>query len=565
MPIFMASDRYSMTAKPVRKTPVVQTPAWQKDIPRYLAFLIVLCFLLIRIGFREIPIERDEGSYAYMGQLVMKGEVPYRDFYEMKPPALYYTYGVLSALSGGDVVIMHIWMALLVSMGGMLLFYLVRRWLDAGAGVIATLAYLVLAMTPYASGFSIQAEHLVAFFVIAGLLALTRGVQAGNRLMILLAGVLLCYGLLIKQNGLFFALLAMTLVPAFHLSENRSQWLSNSVRDGLWLAAGAMVPMLGFGLLMAIQGTLSDFWFWIVDYPQAYTSKIDWVMGRNLLENSLSRMYDGYAAYWIMGLAGAAGIWLAPIAWYKKWAVTGFLLMAILSVMPGKRFYGHYFLHFIPALAIGAAGLVFAVSEWGSRLLPSMKNWLAPALAVILMMTTLAAHEAYYFRPNFNKILRQTYGSNPFPESRKLADFLSARYQKGDGLLVLGSEPQLYAYTQAECPTRHHFMGFLLKNHPKEKEWQQEVIDAVEAKPPKYVVWVQHPLSWLPSPEADQNIINWGWSLIHRDYTPIAWYDQTEGQSFSSIEGAEAASYQARSKQYMVLLERTSGASGPPD
>ena len=180
-----------MTAKPVRKTPEAQTPAWQKDIPRYLAFLIVLCFLLIRIGFREIPIERDEGSYAYMGQLVMKGEVPYRDFYEMKPPALYYTYGVLSALSGGDVVIMHIWMALLVSMGGMLLFYLVRRWLDAGAGVIATLAYLVLAMTPYASGFSIQAEHLVAFFAIAGLLALTRGVQAGNRLMILLAGVLL--------------------------------------------------------------------------------------------------------------------------------------------------------------------------------------------------------------------------------------------------------------------------------------------------------------------------------------------------------------------------------------
>lgn len=175
IPIFMASDRYPMTAKPVRKTPEAQTPAWQKDIPRYLAFLIVLCFLLIRIGFREIPIERDEGSYAYMGQLVMKGEVPYRDFYEMKPPALYYTYGVLSALSGGDVVIMHIWMALLVSMGGMLLFYLVRRWLDAGAGVIATLAYLVLAMTPYASGFSIQAEHLVAFFAIAGLLALTRG------------------------------------------------------------------------------------------------------------------------------------------------------------------------------------------------------------------------------------------------------------------------------------------------------------------------------------------------------------------------------------------------------
>lgn len=552
-----------MKAKSVRKASAEHIPFWQKDIPRNLAFLIVLLFLFIRIGFRDIPIERDEGSYAYMGQLVMKGEVPYRDFYEMKPPALYYSYGVLSALSGGDVVLMHVWMALLIAFGAMLLFYLVRRWMDAGSGLIATLAYLVLAMTPYASGFSIQAEHLVAFFAIAGLWALTRGLQKGSRQLILLAGFLLCYGLLIKQNGLFFALLAMTLVPAFHASENKTQWFSNSIRDGLWLAVGALIPIIGFGLLMTIQGTLTDFWFWIVEYPQAYTSKIDWEMGRNLLENSLSSMYDGYAAYWILGVAGAVGIWLAPLAWYKKWAVTGFFLMAILSVLPGKRFYGHYFLHFFPALAVGVAGLVFVASTWVGRLLPSLKLWLGPVLSVVLVLTTLGAHEAYYFRPNFTKILRQTYGSNPFPESRKMADFLSARYQEGDGLLVLGSEPQLYAYTQAECPTRHHFMGFLLKNHPKEKAWQQEVIDAVEAHPPKYVVWVQHPLSWLPSPEADQSIINWGWSLIHSDYTPIAWYDQTDGRSFSSIEGDDAATYQAQSKQYMVLLERTARATTP--
>ena len=67
-----------MTAKPVRKTLKHKHQPGRKDIPRYLAFLIVLCFLLIRIGFREIPIERDEGSYAYMGQLV-KGRF-YRDF-----------------------------------------------------------------------------------------------------------------------------------------------------------------------------------------------------------------------------------------------------------------------------------------------------------------------------------------------------------------------------------------------------------------------------------------------------------------------------------------------------
>lgn len=545
-----------MSAKQVQKKIATPAASWIGKVPRYLTMGVIILFLFIRIGFRDIPIERDEGSYAYMGQLLLKGEIPYKDFYEMKPPALYYSYAVLSALSGGDISMMHVWMALFLAIGGMLLFYLVRRWLDDGAGLIATLSYMVLAMMPFASGFSIQAEHMVAVFAIAGLWALTRGLQKATPLMILVAGLLLCWGLLIKQNGLFFAFLGMTLVPAFHLAENKTQWIKNSGRDGLWLAMGALIPLLGFGVLMMIQGTWQDFWFWIVEYPQAYTSKIDWTLGKTLLENSLKRMYDGHELYWILGIAGAFLVWLTSISWYKKWAVTGILLVAALSVMPGKRFYGHYFLHFIPALAIGVGATAFVLSQAAKRWMPSIQYWLAPVLALALLLPTMSKHDGYYFRPNFTKILRQTYGTNPFPESRDLADYLNKRYQPGDGLLVLGSEPQLYAYTQAECPTRHHFMGFLLKNHPNEKEWQQEVIDDVTANPPKYAVWVQHPLSWLPAEGADQGVINWGWGLIRREYIPIAWYDQVDKWSYTVIEGDEARNYQSKGEQYMVLLER---------
>ena len=355
--------------------------------------------------------------------------------------------------------------------------------------------------------------------------------------MILLAGVLLCYGIADQAEWTLFAQ-AMTLVPAFHLSENRSQWLSNSVRDGA-LVSGEVLwfPCLVLTLDGHGRGTLSDFWFWIVDYPQALYLQDRLGHGRNLLENSLSGCMMAMRLIGSWGLAGAAGICWLRSPWYKKWAVTGFLLMAILSVMPGKRFYGHYFLHFIPALAIGAAGLVFAVSEWGQSSLPSMKNWLAPALAVILMITTLAAHEAYYFRPNFNKILQQTHGSNPFPESRKLADFLSARYQEGDGLLVLGSEPQLYAHTQAECPTTTSFHG-VSPEEPSQRERMAagshrcsggqtpEVCGMGPASPELAAITGS-------GPEYHQL----GWSLIHRDYTPIAWYDQTEGQSFQQHRG----------------------------
>lgn len=492
-----------------------------------------------------------------MGHLLLQGGVPYVDFYEMKPPGLFYSYALLSGLSGGDLGWMHVWMAVLLLAGGMFTFYLVRSWLDDGAGVVAALAYAALTMTSYASGFSIQAEHLVGFFAVAGLWALTRGLQSQRMPFMLLAGALLCYGLLIKQNGLFFALLSILLVGAYHFSENRSQWIRNSLRNGGWLAAGAAIPAVLFGALLIVQGNFSEFWFWNVEYPKSYTSTITWELGRTLLETGLKRMYAEQQVLWLLGGAGILLIWLSRISLWKKVAVTGFLLMAAISVTPGKRFYGHYFLHFFPALAVSAGAAVFVLGEWlGKFTGPTVRKVFAPAAAMVMLLLILAQNSPYYFSPNFTQILRQTYGSNPFPESRLLADYLSPRYEKGDGLIVFGSEPQIYAYTLAESPTRHHFMGFLLKNHPREGEWQQEVVQALTNDPPKYAVWVQHPLSWVPAQGADQMIYSWGWQFITRNYTPIAWYDQVDRRTFEVVEGERAPGYQARGENYLILLER---------
>lgn len=539
------------------KSTVVTVPEWLAQAPFWIMVVILISFTFIRIVFKDIPIERDEGSYAYMGHLLLQGGTPYIDFYEMKPPGLYYSYALLSGLSGGDLAMMHVWMAILLAIGGWCMFVFVSKIAEKGAAVMAVLAWCALGLTASSSGFSIQAEHLVGFFAVMGLAFLVWGLRENRKWLVLAAGAALCYGLLIKQNGLFFALLSITIVPIFHKTENPGGWIKNTIRDGGWLAMGAAIPAFIFGGILAMKGALDEFWFWNIEYPKSYTSSITWELGRTLLENGVKKMYAEYPLFWILGFGGAIGIWFTRIAGWKKWTVAGFLLMAMLSVTPGKRFYGHYFLHFFPALAVGCGAAVFALGEWTSGLMSRYVRQLGTVLLVgVVFITLLGMKEGYYFRPNFTKILRETYGSNPFPESKQMADYLNSKYQEGDGLVVFGSEPQLYAYTLANAPTRHHFMAFLLKNHPKEKDWQNEVIADIEAKPPKYAVWVQHPLTWLPAEGADQRIIQWSWSFIHRDYTPIAWYEQVGGGQVKVIEGPDAAQYQPTGQQYMILLER---------
>jgi hypothetical protein len=54
------------------------------------------CF--VRLKFADVPLERDEGEYAYAGQLILHGVPPYTLAYNMKFPGTYYAYAALMAV-----------------------------------------------------------------------------------------------------------------------------------------------------------------------------------------------------------------------------------------------------------------------------------------------------------------------------------------------------------------------------------------------------------------------------------------------------------------------------------
>ena len=64
------------------------------------AAVVILFFALIRFHLRECPLERDEGEYAYAGQLMLQGIPPYQLAYSMKLPGTFAAYAVILAIFG---------------------------------------------------------------------------------------------------------------------------------------------------------------------------------------------------------------------------------------------------------------------------------------------------------------------------------------------------------------------------------------------------------------------------------------------------------------------------------
>ena len=54
--------------------------------------LILAVIAIIRIRLLNIPLERDEGEYAYFGQLMLDGIPPFKAAYTMKFPGTHFMY-----------------------------------------------------------------------------------------------------------------------------------------------------------------------------------------------------------------------------------------------------------------------------------------------------------------------------------------------------------------------------------------------------------------------------------------------------------------------------------------
>src|SRR3989442_15997030 len=86
--------------------------------------LIVLCLLPIILYLPVIasPFERDEGVYATIAQRLLRGDIPYRDLFDNKPPLIYGWYTFSFLLFGETVAAPRIIPAVLLSCTTLALF-----------------------------------------------------------------------------------------------------------------------------------------------------------------------------------------------------------------------------------------------------------------------------------------------------------------------------------------------------------------------------------------------------------------------------------------------------------
>jgi len=526
-----------------------------KYCARVAILAVILSFAFIRFRLRDMPLERDEGEYAYAGQLILQGIPPYRLAYNMKFPGTYAAYSVILALLGQTPAGIHCGL-LLLNAGTTLLTYLLgRRLLGPVAGVVAAATFALLSASPSVLGLAGHATHFVIAAATAGVFLLLKALDCRSKALLLASGLLFGLAFLMKQPGGVFVLFGVFCLV-------RSRWKQPVERQSVVLdlavfLLGACLPFALTCLALLQAGVFHEFWFWTFIYARQYASIPNLSQGmENFMENAPAAIGPSFLLWILAALGITSPLWSGKASRNASFLL-GFFVCSLLAVTPGLYFRPHYFLLLLPALSLLTGVAVAAATD---SLLEASRNrvlLLIPVAVFAFSFTYSVVREStLFFKLDPITACRTIYGLNPFPEAVRIGEYLRGQMTPGATLAVLGSEPEIYFYSGRHSATGYIYTYGLMEEQKYAGIMRQQMIHEVETSRPEFLVYVDVPTSWLAQSGSPQEIpfLSWARRYVAEDYELAEIVDIDQQTQY--LEGNTARTYKPHSPYTIRVFKR---------
>jgi hypothetical protein len=483
------------------------------------------------------PAGGDQGLYAYVGQRILAGELPYRDAWDQKPPAVHFAYAVMQAawpdlrvVAATDLLLSLITTVALVAVGSA---FGVR-----GGGIAAGLLHLGLANPMFGrlGGVRVRAqcEVFIAALVTLALWAAwtsVKGRDPARRGWAWLAGICIGLAVTFKYNAATYGAPAMLMLAFGESRGGRPQ-------AALALIAGAALPPLAMVAVFATGGALGDLVHATYSYNLLYsgeTYRDAWHFVSYLVSFPVG--YSWVDSLWWMGGLGSAALVVGSFFMPRLLVAPAWVAAACLSIaVNGSRGLPQYFVQAWPALAL-AAGLAVAMLWQRISLVPRVI--VVSLIATGVWRVTPLPKAADYWWHDVKYITGQLprdeylsrFGGRATGDKYsalaidELASYLRAHTQPADRVLVFGFSPAALVEADRVSATRFFWSRPVIVGFREGKPGYGPtgMLQELERSRPSVVVLQRHdwdpdgPDSWTYFTTQPQLA---GW--LHRDYVPAS-------------------------------------------
>ena len=518
--------------------------------------LVLVAIPLLRQRWLDVPLDRDEGEYAYIGQLMLRGVPPYAEAYNMKLPGIYAAYAAVMWLFGETTRGIHQGLVLVNVLAAFFAFLLGRRLLGQWGGVATAAAFGLLSLSIGVQGASANSEHFVILPALIGLWLVLAGLEGDRKAALFPGALFLGLAFVVKQHGIAFCAFGALMLAA-HEWRRRPRAVAKSAL-GLCLFGLAMAaPYLLTCLWLWSAGVFDRFWLWTVEYARDYAGQRSLGEGFSNLWRKGRHVLLAAPGLWGLALIGlSAPIW-DHVARRRAPFFAGFALFSFVAISPGLIYRPHYFILALPAVALLAGLGCVSVAR-------ALRRGVAPPVAFVVAASLFAGCAGYsiwrerkmLFEFPAAIVSKAMFGvSNPFAESPAIANFVRERTSPADTIAVVGSEPQIYFYSGRRAATGYVYTYALMEAHAHAHDMQLEMISQIEEAQPKILLHVKLGMSWLANELSDTTILAWADRYTRAHYelvglmeiAPVGW---------RLYHGMSLAALQERPQEVIEIYQR---------
>ncbi len=471
------------------------------------------CF--VRFRFLGVPLERDEGEYAYMAwQLLLSGTLPYTETISLKLPGIHFVYVIILAIFGETPSSIHLALLFTNIVTSFLIFLLGKRFYDGSVGIFAGASFLVMTLTPSVQGFWANSEHFVIFFAMGSFLLMMVALDNEDKRYLFLSGLLFGISILIKQHAIFFWMFGFFY---FMYCKKQTEDFVDIFSKALIFLTGTLTPVIPVFFIYYASGNFDELWFWTVKYTSEYISYFSPNVAIGRFVNNFAPILKNNFWVLFLSLLGVVSVCWDKAIRSEYVFLFGLLVFSFIAITPGFYFRAHYFILLIPSLSmfagLGASSFLKLLStRQGLKL-----SFLLCTLFIILL-TPFITQKNVFFKMSSFEIMRHTYGLNPFSESIKLSAYIKKNTNIDDVIAILGSEPQIYYYSKRKSATKFIYMYPLTDKNRYGQVMQAEMIKELENSQPKYILFVNMNESWGWHKKSSGPLEPWSLDYLEKKY-----------------------------------------------
>lgn len=515
--------------------------------------VIALVYAAIRLPYLNVPLNRDEGIYAYGGRLILEGKLPCKDIPDYNPPLVFLTNSILQLFAEPTPPAIRTYyyafnfLSMLCLAYFSFLYFRSRR-----AGLWTALVFAVFSASPSVLGFAATAEHAAIFPIAASLLAAFIGIRKRSRGALFLSGVLGAAACWVKQQAGFSAI-AILLFAAFelYLRRRRGEMTAGDVAAGIavWVLGSFFITGV-IGGYYWLHGGLDDLIYWTFVQGFHYT---DHAFGAEIFSILFNEGREILKCNWALV---AAALGSAVLGWFQKdrraMTVFGLMVLSAAGVLFGRA-YPHYHILIAPGLAVTAGAFL-------DKILRKKALLVLAAAAGIASGIYLDHWENLTRMPQ--EISNRYFPGNPFPITHLVAKLIASQTNETDKILVIGSEPQIFLLSGRHSATDFLTITPLTEKFPRHREFQDRYWSGIQKSSPAYIVFVNLALSVCWDGVADFSIFDKMLRLINEEYE-LQWsYMVKQGWHFMELKPYTRHIYIFRRKSLKKTTAPTSSTSG---